>query len=124
MDSNSVLDLKPFLPAEDYALAKQFYLDLGFTMLWGDEQLAAFQVGEFRFLLQNLYVKEWAGNLMMHLMGTDADAWWKHLQDIKITEKYPGITAKPPTLQPWGLRVLHLSDPSGVLWHIADDPKA
>jgi len=26
-------------------------------------------------------------------------------------------------LQPWGLRVLCLSDPSGVLWHIADDRK-
>jgi hypothetical protein len=33
MDMNSVLDLKPFLPAKDYALAKQFYLDLGFTMM-------------------------------------------------------------------------------------------
>jgi uncharacterized glyoxalase superfamily protein PhnB len=32
--------------------------------------------------------------------------------------------AKPPTLQPWGLRVLYLSDPTGVLWHIADDRKA
>jgi uncharacterized glyoxalase superfamily protein PhnB len=124
MDTKSVLDLKPFLPAEDYALAKQFYLDLGFTMLWGDEQLAAFQVGEFRFLLQNLYVKEWAGNFMMHLMVKDADAWWEHIQDKKIAEKYPDIMAKPPTLQPWGLRVLYLSDPSGVLWHIADDRKS
>jgi uncharacterized glyoxalase superfamily protein PhnB len=28
--------------------------------------------------------------------------------------------AKAPKLQPWGLRVLYLSDPTGVLWHIAD----
>ena len=124
MDVNSVLDLKAFLPAKNYAVAKQFYLDLGFTMLWGSEDLAVFEVGEFRFFLQNLYVKEWAGNFMMHLMVTDADAWWKHIQDIKLAEKYPGITASPPTLQPWGLRVLYLSDPSGVLWHIADEPKA
>lgn len=62
------------MPAEDYALAKQFYLDLGFTLLWGEEGVAAFQVGGFRFLLQNFYVKEWAGNVMMHLMVTDADA--------------------------------------------------
>jgi len=124
MDVNSVLDLKAFLPAKNYAVAKQFYLDLGFTMLWGSEDLAVFEVGEFRFFLQNLYVKEWAGNFMMHLMVTDADAWWKHVQDIKLAEKYPGITASPPTLQPWGLRALYLSDPSGVLWHIADEPKA
>ena len=124
MDENSVLDLKPFLPAEDFALAKQFYLDLGFTMLWGDEQLSCFQAGEFRFLLQNYYVKEWAGNFMMHLMVKDADTWWQHIQEQKIPEKYPHTMAKPPTLQPWGLRVLYLSDPSGVLWHIADDRKA
>jgi hypothetical protein len=124
MDMNSVLDLKPFLPAENYELAKRFYLDLGFRMIWGDNELSAFQVGEFRFLLQNYYVKEWAGNFMMHLMVKDADAWWQHIQDKKIVEKYPDIMAKPPTLQPWGLRVLYLSDPSGVLWHIADDRKS
>ena len=123
MDTNSVRDLKPFLPAEDYALAKQFYLDLGFTMLWGDEQLACFEVGEYRFLLQNYYVKEWAGNFMLHLMVANADVWWTQIQDRKILEKYPGIMAKPPSVQPWGLRVLYLSDPSGVLWHIADDRK-
>jgi len=26
---------------------------------------------------------------------------------------------KPPVLQPWGLRVAYLVDPSGVLWHVA-----
>jgi uncharacterized glyoxalase superfamily protein PhnB len=60
---------------------------------------------------------------MMHLMVKDADIWWKHIQDTKIPENTPGITAKPPALQPWGLRVLYLSDPSSVLWHIADDRK-
>ncbi|HEY6620838.1 MAG TPA: VOC family protein [Steroidobacteraceae bacterium] len=123
MDPKSVLDLKPFLPAENYELAKQFYVDLGFTMIWGDKELSAFQVGEFRFLLQNYYVKDWAGNFMMHLMVKDADLWWQHIRGKKLAEKYPGIMAKPPTLQPWGLRVLYLSDPSGVLWHIADDRK-
>ena len=27
---------------------------------------------------------------------------------------------KPPQMQPWGIRVLYLSDPTGVLWHITD----
>ena len=86
MDMNSVLDLKPFLPAKEYAVARQFYLDLGFTMVWEGDQLAAFQVGEFRFLLQNYYVKELAGNFMMHLLVKDADAWWQLIQDKKIAE--------------------------------------
>jgi len=53
------------------------------------------------FLLQNYYVKDWAGNFMMHLMVSDADVWWKHIQDIKLAEKYADIMCKPPTLQPW-----------------------
>src|SRR5271154_963287 len=121
---NSVQDLKVFLPAEDYALAKQFYLDLGFTIVWGSEELSCFQAGEFRFLLQNYYVKESAASYMMHLMVKDADLWRQHVQDIKLAERYAGIMCKPPTMQPWGLRVLYLSDPSGVLWHIADKPNA
>jgi hypothetical protein len=119
----SVQDLRPFLPAENYPLAKQFYLDLGFTKVWESDELSCFQAGDHRFLLQNFYVKEWAGNFMMHLMVKDADVWWQHIQELKFAEKYPGIMCKPPTMQPWGLRVLYLSDPSGVLWHIADDGK-
>ena len=124
MDSKSVLDLKTFVPAKEYSVAKQFYLDMGFTQLWGNEQTTEFQVGDFRFLLQNYYVEHHAANFMMHLMVEDADDWWKRINDAKLVEKYPGVMAKPPTLQPWGLRVVFLTDPSGVLWHIADRPNA
>ena len=120
---DSVLDLKVFVPARDFSLASQFYLDLGFKRLWGDEGLAAFQIGAFRFLLQNFYVEAWAGNFMMHLMVEDADPWWAHIESIGLRDRYPGIMAKPPALQPWGLRVLYLSDPSGVLWHIGDNKR-
>jgi hypothetical protein len=123
MDSRAVLDLKTFVPAKEFSVARQFYLDMGFTMLWSNEQLAEFQVGEFRFLLQNYYVEPYATNFMMHLMVKNADDWWKHINDVDLVEKYPGVAAKPPTLQPWGLRVLFLTDPTGVLWHIADRPK-
>ena len=26
---------------------------------------------------------------------------------------------KPPAMQPWGLRIAYIVDPSGVLWHVA-----
>lgn len=60
---------------------------------------------------------------MMHLLVEDADTWWRRINDTKFTEKYPGIMAKAPEVQPWGLRVLFLTDPTGVLWHIADRRK-
>jgi uncharacterized glyoxalase superfamily protein PhnB len=74
--------------------------------------------------LQNYYVKALAENFMMHLMVEDADVWWTHIKSAGVIEKYDLQMAKPPELQPWGLRVLYLADPTGVLWHIADHPKS
>ncbi len=115
-----VQDLKAFVPARDYTLAKQFYLDLGFTLDWSSDQVAEFSAGPFRFLLQPFYVREHAENFMMSLTVDDADLWWQHIERIELVQKYPGITARAPAMQPWGLRVLYLSDPTGVLWHITE----
>jgi hypothetical protein len=118
----AVVDLKTFLPAKDHARSKQFYLDLGFTLNWENDQLAELEIGAFRFLLQNFYVQQLAENFMMQLTVEDVDAWWKRIEEARLTEKYPGILAKAPAVQPWGLRVLYLSDPTGVLWHVAERP--
>lgn len=120
MQPSPVHDLKAFVPAKDLALALQFYIDLGCKVVFSNAQIAELEIGAFRFLLQPFYVEQHASNFMMSLMVEDADAWWQHIQNIKLTENYPGIMAKPPAVQPWGLRVLYLSDPTGVLWHIAD----
>jgi hypothetical protein len=56
-------------------------------------------------------------------MVEDADAWGEHIVRNDIAKKYPGIMYKAPAMQPWGLRVLYLSDPTGVLRHIADRSK-
>jgi uncharacterized glyoxalase superfamily protein PhnB len=119
-----VIDLKTFVPAKDAELSKKFYTDLGFTINWSNDEIAELQIGAFRFLLQQFYVEQHAGNFMMSLLVDDADAWWQHIQRQEFTKKYPGIMCKPPTIQPWGLRVLYLSDPSGVLWHISDRRKS
>src|SRR5579862_3169176 len=124
MHPSPVTDLKAFVPAQDSELSRKFYTDLGFTINWSDESIAELQIGSFRFLLQTFYVAEHAGNFMMHLLVEDADAWWEHIQRQELTKKYPGIMCKPPEMQPWGLRVLYLSDPTGVLWHIADRRKS
>ena len=117
-----VLDLKSFVPARDFQLSRQFYLDLGLTEKWGNDEVCELELGGFRFLLQNYYVKAHAESCMMHLMVDNADAWWEHITKLGLEQKYSLYMAKPPTLQPWGLRVLYLTDPTGVLWHIADRP--
>ncbi len=124
MDTKTIVELNAFVPAKDFDLSKRFYTDLGFTLLWGNDDVAQFKIGPFTFLLQKFYVKEHAENFMMALRVEDADVWWQHIKRIGLIEKYPGLMLKPPAMQPWGLRVLYLSDPTGVLWHIQDNKKA
>ena len=120
MDAPRVLDIKAFVPAKDLARSIQFYSDLGFKTNWSNADVAEMEIGSFRFLLQRFYVEQHASNFMMSLSVEDPDEWWRHIERIGLREKYPGIMARPPAMQPWGLRVLYLSDPTGVLWHIAE----
>jgi len=119
-----VTDMKAFVPAKDMSVSKAFYTDLGFAINFSNDQIAELQIGSFRFLLQKFYVPQHAGNFMMSLAVDDVDAWWEYIQQKELPKKYPGIMCKPPEMQPWGLRLLYLSDPSGVLWHIAESRKS
>lgn len=124
MVPSKILDLKAFVPARDFELSRRFYHDLGFHENWGNDQACEFELEGYRFILQNFYVKDHAGNFMMSLTVEDADKWWAFIEASGLAKKYNLSMAKPPALQPWGLRVLYLSDPSGVLWHIADRPRS
>lgn len=117
---SDILDLKTFVPAKDYQLSRRFYLDLGFSENWYNDEVCEMEIGGYRFLLQNFYVAELAGNFMMSLMVEDADLWWERIESSGLRENYGLTMARAPERQPWGLRVLYLADPSGVLWHISD----
>ena len=57
---------------------------------------------------------------MMQLMVDDLDAWWEHIEGLELPGKFHVQRPRPPAMQPWGLRVAYVYDPSGVLWHIAE----
>ncbi len=97
--NSDVVALRPFLPASDFDISLRFYSDLGFTAQRLGEKLASMHLGPFGFLLQG-------------------DAWWAKIAALDLASRY-GVQA--PKLQPWGLMVAYLFDPSGVLWHIAQD---
>lgn len=117
--NRGVLALKPFIPAKDYELSTRFYKDLGFTIAWESHDVKELNIDRYSFLLQNFYQKEWADNFMVHLRVQDLDAWWEHIEQSRLVDRYPAVRAKEPFDYPWGLREIHLTDPSGVLWHIA-----
>jgi len=110
---------RPFLPAKNFETSKSFYETLGFTKLL-DSDVAIFEIGPTSFILQNYYHEGWAENFMMQLMVDDLDAWWTHITALDLPSKFTIPVLKAPAVQPWGLRVAYVSDPSGVLWHIAE----
>jgi hypothetical protein len=109
---------RPFVPAKDFALSKRFYLQVGFKLLL-DGEVAIFGIGQTSFILQNFYNKDWADNFMMQLMVDDVDAWWTHLHALDLPAAFPTVSLRQPVVQPWGLKIAYLVDPSGVLWHVA-----
>ena len=113
---------RPFLPARDFDLSKRFYAALGFSKVL-DGEVAIFEMGSTGFILQRYFQKDWAENCMLQLMVDDLDAWWRHLAALDLPGAFGVAAPKPPALQPWGLRVACVVDPSGVLWHVAQRPK-
>ncbi len=58
---------------------------------------------------------------MNQLFVADLDAWWRRTGDLVARF---GVRAPiAPTMQPWGIRVGFLFDPTGVLWHVAEPPR-
>jgi hypothetical protein len=110
---------RPFVPAKDFDLSKAFYEAVGFEKLL-DGDVAIFGAGSGGFILQRFYQKDLAGNFMMQLMVDDLDAWWAHIEGLDLPGKFGVKPPRPPALQPWGLRIAYVFDPSGVLWHIGE----
>jgi Glyoxalase/Bleomycin resistance protein/Dioxygenase superfamily len=108
---------RPFVPARDFELSREFYQSLGFEKVL-DGEVAIFRAGSSGFILQRHYQEDWAGNFVMQLMVDDLDAWWAHIEGLDLPGKFKVQPPRAPAMQPWGLRVAFLFDPSGVLWHI------
>ena len=112
---------RPFLPAKDFEVSKRFYEALGFIKVL-DEDVAIFEIGTSGFILQKYFQKQWAENFMMQLLVDDLDLWWTLIVSLDLPGRFGVPAPKPPALQPWGLRIAYVVDPSGVLWHVAQRP--
>ena len=111
--------IRTFMPAKEFDLSKRFYEALGFEKVL-DSEVAIFNAGSGGFILQRYYHKEWAENFMMQLMVDDLDQWWEYIVSLELAKQFGVTPPKAPAMQPWGLRVAYVYDPSGVLWHVAE----
>jgi hypothetical protein len=66
--SQTIMAMRPMVPAGKFELSERFYTELGFqSMTLIADKLIAMRLGDYAFLLQNYYVKEWADNSVIHL---------------------------------------------------------
>jgi hypothetical protein len=110
---------RPFLPAKEFETSLRFYKAIGFEAYPLGETLAELSLGTHAFLLQGFYVKEWAENTVMHVLVKDVDSWWRHIDSLALARHFDVSPPSPPKVEPWGLTVTYVFDPSGVLWHFA-----
>jgi glyoxalase/bleomycin resistance protein/dioxygenase superfamily protein len=108
----------PFVPCNDFTICGRFYIELGFEKSFDDGKLAVFRCGTAGFYLQDYRWPSASDNYMLLLDVDDVDTWWRRIETADLARKY-GVKAAPPRLEPWGARVLRLTDPTGVLWHVA-----
>lgn len=95
---------------------------MGFSLGHSDSNVAVMADGNVSFILQNFYVRELAENLMLQLVVEDIEAWWAERNPERVSEAFSTGSPTAPALQPWGMKVGYIPDPSGVLWHIAEMP--
>ncbi|WP_207483935.1 VOC family protein [Arenibaculum pallidiluteum] len=123
--ASMVVSMRPFVPAREFQASLGFYEALGFRSDRLGDRIALMRLGDgrgaFSFLLQDFYVKEFAENLMMHLMVEDLDRWWDHIAALGLDARFAVPAPRPPRKESWGLRVAYVWDPAGVLWHVASE---
>ena len=116
----AAVEIKAFVPASDFARSKAFYVELGFEVPWSDEDLAYVRHGDTSFLLQAFDEPEFIKNFQMHLLVENVDDWHGRVVASGVPVRY-GVEVGEPQDQPWAMRDFTLSDPSGVLWRVAQN---
>jgi catechol 2,3-dioxygenase-like lactoylglutathione lyase family enzyme len=120
MTAPPIDSFRPFVPAKDLQVSLRFYRHLGFEVAreFSDGSGAIIALGASSLILTSFYDKAYAENFMMQLVVPDLDRWWEHIQAARLHEAFDVPAPKPPTMQPWGLMVSYVVDPTGVLWHV------
>jgi len=110
------LSLQPFVPSgNNFDGSKQFFIELGFNIVWDAGDYIGFERDGCKFILQNFTNKEFAENFMLSVGINDAEEFWRHVNEKQLPQKF-GIRINPPAQQPYGKEV-NIIDLAGVCWH-------
>tara|TARA_Y100001956_G_C4105202_1_gene179615 strand:+ start:471 stop:836 length:366 start_codon:yes stop_codon:yes gene_type:complete len=120
MENLNTVEIKSFVPAKNFELSKRFYQAIGFEMASEFQGVAYFKFGSCAFLLQDFYEPVHSENFMMHLLVEDAESWYAHISRLNLDDEF-GVRVTDLVEQPWGMLEFCLTDPSGVLWRVAEN---
>lgn len=120
--SNTMLSIRPFIGAKDYAISMCFYSDLGFEKIILSDNLCLFKMGNLGFYLQKAYVEDWINNSMIFVEVPDAVKFYNHITQLQLTEKYKSVRIIGVKAFDWG-KECYVHDPSGILWHFGEFKK-
>lgn len=119
MPNLKVSDVRPFIPAQDFALSKRFYAALGWETRDVGPNLALVKLGDQQhFYIQDYFLKDVAENCMLHITVEDAQAWHTHMVTVLRSGDFSGARVQAPSTQPYGASVVFVHDPSGILLHL------
>ncbi len=119
MPNLKVSDVRPFIPARDFALSKRFYAALGWETRDVGPNLALVKLGDQQhFYIQDYFLKDVAENCMLHVTVEDAQAWHTHMVTVLRSGDFSGARVQAPSAQPYGASVVFVHDPSGILLHL------
>lgn len=54
----------------------------------------------------------------------DVRTWWQPIDSLALANRFGVSPPAAPPVEPWGLTVAYVFDPSGVLWHFAEITKS
>jgi len=110
------ISLEPFVPSgSNFEGSKQLFQELGFSINWDAGDYIGFQRDDCKFILQKFNNKEFAENFMISVRISDADEFWKEVNEKQLPKKF-GIRLGNPSDQPYG-REVNIIDIAGVCWH-------
>tara|TARA_R100000306_G_scaffold889_2_gene2380 strand:+ start:33181 stop:33546 length:366 start_codon:yes stop_codon:yes gene_type:complete len=108
--------IRTFIGSKNYTISRKFYSELGFKEFVTSDKMSYFYLDRFGFYLQDYYVKDWVENSMIFLEEENIKSTLKHIQSLKLTEKYENVRLSEMVNNEWGDEFF-LHDPSGILWH-------
>ena len=113
------LSLEPFVPSgENFEGSKQFFVELGFNIMWDAGDYVGFDKDGCKFILQKFNNRAFAENFMLTIAVTSAEEFRNSVLEKKLPEKF-GIRIGNVTQQPYGKEV-NIIDIAGVCWHFVE----